>query len=139
MVTYSYVYPSSLLPGEAGYYDVTVYGAVPSDSLAVGVTDWMDPIDPDSAHRFPVSDVTWEEQGTYFKTLKVNATVHNDTETSVSSARILVVLKDQTGLPLKTEKWFTPYIGPNSSSTVTVSIFSEFEGFASVEVLAYTD
>jgi hypothetical protein len=138
-VTSSYIYPTVLLPGDVGYYTLTPYGLETNDELAVAVTDWMEATSVTAVHRFPVSNVTWKTEGTYAPTLKVAATVKNDTDDSVYSVDVLIIVKDKTGKPIKIE---TPYFGSiaaKESSTKTMSVYSGFDGFDSIEVIAYTD
>lgn len=137
-VTYSYIYPTVLMPGDVGYYDLPIYGLQTDDELAVVIMDWLEGTSTASIHRFPVSNVGWTTVGKYAPYLSVTATVKNDTDKSVSYVDVLVILKDKTGNPIKIEKGFVS-IGANQSSTATVSVFSGFDGFDSVEVIAYTD
>lgn len=135
----SYVYPSTLLPGQVGYYEIWTYGVEQTDTLAVGVTDWLQPTTGVPVHRFPVTDITWKTEGEYVPTLKVSAKVNNDTDTDVTFVDILVIIKDKFGQPLHIAHWFVTSIGARGSEPVIVSVADGFEGMASIEVLAYKD
>lgn len=138
-VTTSYLTPSTLLTGQEAYYDITVYSVDSVNDLAVGVTDWLESVTLPQVHRFPVSDVKWLVEDQYLPSLEITATILNDTTQSASFIDVLFILKDKSGLPLQVQRGYLFAVGAGKSAQASINIFSDFEGLATIEVLAYMD
>jgi hypothetical protein len=132
----AYVFPTTLNPGQVGYYEVTPYDLNSWSDLAICVTADEYVSGDTTAHYFPVTDLKWNEVGSYFKFLQIRAKVRNDTEQPSPRVDVLVLLKDKDGnlLKLQNESLFS--LDPGEVADFSTSVFSDLEGVSIVELVA---